>query len=249
MIKRPFAAVLLGLATTLFAAAAPAQTSKELLVAVDTAFIPFSFKQGNSYTGFDVEMWDAIAKQQGLRYKLQPMDFNGILPGLQTRNIDVAIAGITIRPDRQQVVDFSDPYYESGLAILVRADETGISNVQSLAGKTIGVKIGTTTVDYLRDNVPQAKLKLFPNIDNAFLDLATGRVDAVVHDTPNVQYYANTAGKGRVKVSGTLISGEFYGIGLPKGSELTQEINQGLAAIRANGVYNAIYAKWFGQQP
>jgi len=248
MIKRQFAAALLGLATTLFAATAPAQ-NKELLVAVDTAFIPFSFKQGNTYTGFDVEMWDAIAKELGLRYKLQPMDFNGILPGLQTRNIDVAIAGITIRPDRAKVIDFSDPYYESGLAILVRANENSITDIQSLAGKTIGVKIGTNTVDYLRDNVPQARLKLFPNIDNAFLDLATNRVDAAVHDTPNVQYYANTAGKGRVKVSGSLTSGDFYGIGLPKDSALTREVNRGLAAIRANGVYDAIYVKWFGKKP
>jgi len=110
MIKRKFAAALLGLVTALFAAVAPAQNNKELLVAVDTAFIPFSFKQGNTYTGFDVEMWDAIAKELGLRYKLQPMDFNGILPGLQTRNIDVAIAGITMRADRAKVIDFSDPY-------------------------------------------------------------------------------------------------------------------------------------------
>jgi len=248
MNKRQFAAALLGLASALFATIAPAQ-DRELIVAVDTAFVPFSFKQGNRYTGFDVEMWDAIAKTQNLRYRLQPMDFSGILPGLQTRNIDVAIAGITIRPDRQKVIDFSDPYYESGLAILVRSDNASITDVQSLAGKTIGVKTGTNTVDYLRDNVPQAKLKLFPNIDNAFLDLATGRVEAAVHDTPNVQYYANTAGQGRVKVAGSLTSGDFYGIGLPKNSELTQQVNRGLAAIRANGTYEAIYVKWFGQKP
>jgi len=248
MIKRTFAALFLGLVTTLFATAAPAQ-NRDLLVAVDTAFVPFSFKQGSRYTGFDVEIWDAIAHELNLRYKLQPMDFNGILPGLQTRNIDVAIAGITIREDRQKVVDFSDPYYDSGLAILVRNDEVGVTDVQSLSGKVIGVKIGTATVDYLRDNVPQAKLKLFPNIDNAFLDLATGRVDAVVHDTPNVQYYANTAGKGRVKVSGSLRSGDFYGIAFPKGSALTQQVNRALAALKANGQYEALYVKWFGQKP
>jgi len=248
MLKRRFAAVLLGLATSLLGATASAQ-DRELVVAVDTAFVPFSFKQGNRYTGFDVEMWEAIAQAQNLRYRLQPMDFSGILPGLQTRNIDVAIAGITIRPDRQKVIDFSDPYYESGLAILARSDDNTISDVQSLAGKTIGVKTGTNTVDYLRDNVPQAKLKLFPNIDNAFLDLATRRIDAVVHDTPNVQYYANTAGKGRVKVTGSLSSGDFYGIGLPKDSPLRQEINRGLATIRTNGVYETLYAKWFGQKP
>ena len=71
-------------------------------------------------------------------------------------------------------------------------------------------------MDFLKAQVPDAKLKLFPNIDNAYLELATGRVDAAVHDTPNVQYYANTAGKGRVKVVGSVKSGDFYGIAFPR---------------------------------
>src|SRR3546814_1465895 len=87
------------------------------------------------------------------------------------------------------------------------------------SGKMVAVKIGTATVDYLKANVPNAKLKLFPNIDNAFLELATGRVDAVVHDTPNLQYFAKTGGQGRVKVVGSLKSGDFYGIAFPKRSE------------------------------
>src|SRR3546814_11385054 len=91
-----------------------AAQAKELLVATDTAFVPFEFKQDGKYTGFDIELWDAIAKEAGFKYSLRPMDFNGIIPGLQTRNIDVALAGITIRDDRKKVIDFSDPYYESG---------------------------------------------------------------------------------------------------------------------------------------
>lgn len=222
---------------------------KELIMATDTAFVPFEFKQDGKYTGFDIDLWDAVAKQAGLEYKLQPMDFNGIIPGLQTRNVDVALAGITIRDDRKQVIDFSDPYYESGLAILVREDTDGIQSAADLDGKQVAVKIGTATVDYLNREVPGAKLKLFPNIDNAFLELATGRVDAVVHDTPNVQYYAQTGGKGHVKVTGAVKSGDFYGIAFPKGSELVPVVNEALAAIKANGTYDVIYEKWFGKQP
>ncbi|NHC62622.1 glutamine ABC transporter substrate-binding protein GlnH [Paenalcaligenes suwonensis] len=222
---------------------------KELIMATDTAFVPFEFKQDGKYTGFDIDLWDAVAKQAGLQYKLQPMDFNGIIPGLQTRNVDVALAGITIRDDRKEVIDFSDPYYESGLAILVREDTDGIQNAADLDGKQVAVKIGTATVDYLNREVPGAKLKLFPNIDNAFLELATGRVDAVVHDTPNVQYYAQTGGKGHVKVTGAVKSGDYYGIAFPKGSELVPVVNEALAAIKANGTYDVIYEKWFGKQP
>ncbi len=221
---------------------------KQLLVATDTAFVPFEFKQDGKYTGFDIDLWEAIAKEAGLSYQLRPMDFNGIIPGLQTRNLDAALAGITIRDDRKKVIDFSDPYYESGLAILVGADNKDVSNAADLDGKLVAVKIGTATVDYLKENVPNAKLKLFPNIDNAFLELATGRVDAVVHDTPNVQYYANTVGKGQVKVVGALKSGDFYGIAFPKGSDLVPAVNKALATLRENGQYDAIYEKWFGKQ-
>ncbi|CAM3404748.1 glutamine ABC transporter substrate-binding protein GlnH [Bordetella sputigena] len=253
MLNKKFAAMMAGVSVAWFAmttpAAAQSGSDRQLVVATDTAFVPFEFKQGNTYTGFDVDLWAAIAKQLNLKYKLQPMDFNGIIPGLQTKNIDVALAGITIRDDRKQVIDFSDPYYESGLSILVNADNSNIKSAADLAGKTVAVKTGTATVDYMQKNVPSAKLKLFPNIDNAYLELATGRVDAAVHDTPNVQYYANTAGKGRVKVVGNVKSGDFYGIAFPKGSPLVAEVNKALATLKSNGEYDAIYTKWFGKKP
>jgi len=248
MIKRKIAAVLVGLSLIGAVSTAAAQ-EKELIVATDTAFVPFEFKQGSTYTGFDIDLWAAIAKELDLKYKLQPMDFNGIIPGLQTKNIDVALAGITIRDDRKQVIDFSDPYYESGLAILVANDNSDIKSAKDLAGKSVALKTGTATVDFMKKEVPDAKLRLFPNIDNAYLELATGRVDAAVHDTPNVQYYANTAGKGRVKVVGTVKSGDFYGIAFPKGSDLVAKVNQALATLKSNGQYDAIYTKWFGKQP
>nr|WP_255437853.1 glutamine ABC transporter substrate-binding protein GlnH [Comamonas flocculans] len=221
---------------------------KTLVVATDTAFVPFEFKQDGKYTGFDIQLWEAIAKQANLEYKLQPMDFNGIIPGLQTKSIDAALAGITIREDRAKVVDFSDPYYESGLAILAPENST-IKTAKDLDGKTVAVKTGTVGVDYMKANVPGAKLKLFPNIDNAFLELATGRIDAVVHDTPNVQYYAKTAGAGKVKVTGSLKSGDFYGIAFPKGSDLVPVVNKALKELKANGTYDKLYETWFGKKP
>jgi glutamine transport system substrate-binding protein len=250
MLKSKFAAALIGMSVSVFMMTpASAQSGKQLVVATDTAFVPFEFKEGNRYTGFDVELWAAIAKELNLQYKLQPMDFNGIIPGLQTKNIDVALAGITIRDDRKKAVDFSDPYYESGLSILVGEKNDSIKNAQDLSGKSVAVKTGTATVDFLKTQVPGAKLKLFPNIDNAYLELATGRVDAAVHDTPNVQYYANTAGKGKVKVIGSVKSGDFYGIAFPKGSDLVPQVNKALATLKANGQYDAIYVKWFGKKP
>src|SRR3546814_6210221 len=128
--------------------------------------VVFIFKQKTAYE-MRISDWSSDVCSSDL-----PMDFNGIIPGVQTRNIDVALAGITIRDDRKKVIDFSDPYYESGLAILVNKDNNAIKTAKDLEGKMVAVKIGTATVDYLKANVPNDKLKLFPNFDNAFLHLA-----------------------------------------------------------------------------
>lgn len=248
MLRRQLLAI--GAALALVAAVPVKAAEKELVVACDTAFVPFEFKQGDKYVGFDIDLWNEIAKDIGVKYKLQPMDFNGIVPGLQTRNIDVALAGITIREDRKKVIDFSDPYYESGLLAMVSANNKTINTVKDLDGKIIAAKTGTATADYLKANVKSKELRLFPNIDNAYLELRTGRVDAAVHDTPNVLYYVNTAGKGAVRVvSQSVKGGDFYGIGFPKGSPLVPKVNAALKKIKADGRYDAIYKKWFGTAP
>ena len=232
-------------AASLWAAHAQAQT---LVVATDTAFVPFEFKQGDKYVGFDIDLWDAVAKELGLAYKLQPMDFNGILPALQTKNVDVALAGITIKDERKKVIDFSDGYYDSGFMLMVPAKST-ITGEKDLKGKTLALKTGTSAADYAKANFAGTELRQFPNIDNAYLELATGRVDAAMHDTPNVLYFANTAGKGKVKVVGTQMMAHEYGIGFPKGSALVPRVNSALAKIKADGRYNTIYKKWFGTEP
>lgn len=222
--------------------------AKDLIVATDTAFVPFEFKQGDKYVGFDIDLWDAIAKEIGVTYELRPMDFAGIIPALQTGQVDVALAGITIKPERQEVIDFSDGYYDSGFLLMVPVDST-IAGEADLAGKTLAVKTGTSASDYAEANFKNTELRKFPNIDNAYLELQTGGVDAAMHDTPNVLYYIATAGQGRVKAVGAQMMAHEYGIGFPKGSELTPKVNEALARLKADGRYDSIFEKWFGTKP
>lgn len=229
----------------LFAQAARAD---DLVVATDTAFVPFEFKEGDTYVGFDIDLWDAIAQEIGVTYTLQPMDFNGIIPALQTGQVDVALAGITIKEERQKVIDFSDGYYDSGFLLMVPAD-SDIKGPEDLKGKTLAVKTGTSATDYAKENFTETELRQFPNIDNAYLELQTGRVDAAMHDTPNVLYYIATAGGGKVKAVGEQMMAHEYGIGFPKGSELVAKVNAALADMKADGRYAAIYKKWFGTEP
>ena len=234
--------------TTLAMAATVSVSAKPLVVAVDTAFVPFEFKQGDKYVGFDIDMWDTIATDLNLEYKLQPMDFSGILPALQTNNVDAALAGITITEERKKAIDFSDGYYDSGFILMV-AKDSDINGPEDLKGKTLSLKTGTSAAEYARNNFEGTTLRLFPNIDNAYLELQTGRVDAAMHDTPNVLYYIKEAGQGRVKTVGDQMLAHEYGIAFPKGSTLIPQVNEILAKMKTDGRYDAIYEKWFGSKP
>ncbi|CCM76825.1 glutamine ABC transporter substrate-binding protein GlnH [Rhizobium mesoamericanum] len=222
--------------------------AKDLVVATDTAFVPFEFKQGDQYVGFDIDLWDAVAKDIGVSYSLQPMDFNGIIPALQTKQVDVGLAGITIKDERKKVIDFSDGYYDSGFLLMVPTDSK-IAGPADLKGKTLAIKTGTSAADYAKANFKDTELRQFPNVDNAYMELQTGRVDAAMHDTPNVLYYIKTAGAGKVKAVGEQMMAQQYGIAFPKGSELVAKVNASLAKLKDNGTYTAIYKKWFGAEP
>ncbi|MGV2287935.1 glutamine ABC transporter substrate-binding protein GlnH [Trinickia sp. YCB016] len=223
--------------------------SKELIVGCDTSFMPFEFKQGDKYVGFDLDLWTEIAKDQGWKYTIQPMDFAGLIPALQTQNIDVALSGMTIKEERKKAIDFSDPYYDSGLAAMVQTDKTSIKSIDDLNGKVIAAKTGTATIDWIKAHLKPKEIRQFPNIDQAYLALEAGRVDAAMHDTPNVLYFVNNEGKGKVKVAGNPVSGDKYGIGFPKGSPLVATVNQELVKIKADGRYAKLYKKWFGAEP
>jgi len=223
----------------------------ELVVATDTNFPPFEFKDPatGKHTGFDVELWEAIAKEIGVEYDLQPMDFNGIIPGLQSGQIDVGIAGMTIKPERRKVVDFADGYYNAGLLILVKEGENGINSIEDLKGKIVSTKLGTTSEDFVKKNANAKDVKLFPNNDSMFMELIAGGADAVVFDSPVIADFMNKRGKGMVKVVGPLYQGQSYGIAFPKGSGLVTKVNAALKTLRENGTYRDLYVKWFQTEP
>ena len=237
------AALILGLTSTAVAG--------KLVVATDTNFPPFEFKdpETGKHTGFDVELWDAIAKSMGAEYSLQPMDFNGIIPGLQSGQIDVGIAGITIKPERAKVVDFSDPYYNAGLLLLVKKDNSEINGIEDLKGKVVSTKLGTTSEDFLKNNAEAKEIKLFPNNDAMFMELLSGGADAVMFDSPVIADFMNKAGQGQVKVVGPLYQGQSYGIGFPKGSDLVSKVNAALKKMKEDGSYRELYIKWFNTEP
>lgn len=226
-----------------------ADQKDKLIIGTDTNYVPFEFldQETGEYVGFDIDLIDEIAKEVGFDYELKPMDYSGIIPALQTGNLDIAIAGITINPTREETIDFSDPYYDAGTAVLVREDEEEIENLDDLAGKVVATKQGTSSYDYVKEMEEIKEVVPFPNIDQAYMELEKGTADAVAFDLPSLLYYVNTSGKGKAKVLDDLLEGQTFGIAFPKGSPLVNEVNMALSKIKEDGTYDEIHEKWFGE--
>ena len=237
------------LALTVAAGTVSAET---LRVVTDPSFVPFEMmdQETGEMIGFDMEIIREVADRAGFEIDLNTMDFNGIIPALQTGNVDIAIAGITITDQREEIVDFSDPYYDSGLRILVRQGEDGVTELDDLEGKKIGTKIGSTSYDYLMKTLEKDDgVTPYPGSSDMYMALMSRAIDAVFYDAPNVGYFARTRGKGKVKTVGPLYEGQQYGIALKNGSEWIDEVNEALASMKADGTYQTIYEKWFGPMP
>lgn len=239
------------LAAGLAAATAGAASAQTIEAVTDPSFVPFEMldQDTGKMVGFDMDILDEVAKRAGFEYNLRTMDFNGIIPAIQTGNANVAIAGITITDEREQIVDFTDPYYDSGLRILV-PQNSDVDELTDLKGKKIGTKIGSTSYDYLQQELgSDADITPYPGSSDMYMALMSGAVDAVFYDAPNVGYFAKTKGGDRVKTAGPLYEGQQYGIAFNEGSEWVDDANKALAAMRDDGTYAKIYEKWFGEAP
>ena len=212
-------------------------SQKAWRVGTDATYAPFGFKDKDSgkLAGFDIDIINAIANEEGIEADIQNLNFDALLPALQSNTIDIAISDMTISEERAKSV--------------VNIDNTNINSFKDLEGKRIGVSIGSTGAE-IASKIPNADVHQFNIIVDAFLELQNKGVDVVINDTPVNEYYVNGKGKGIAKVTGEDYDAAPLGIAVKKGNtELLNKINDGLAKIKANGKYAEIYKKWFGKEP
>lgn len=214
-------------------------------VAADTTFPPFESQKDGKVQGFDIDMINAIAKKENLKVELSTMPFTGLIPALQAKSVDVAVAGITIKKSRLAAVDFSNAYYLSGISVLTKKDAS-FKSLDDLKTKLVATKKGTSSVDLLKTKgIPEGNIKQYDNINDAYSALASGGADAVVFDSPVNQDYANT--HSDVHAIQSIPTGEYYGIAVVKNNpELLKKINDGLKGIKDDGQYEKLFDKYFG---
>lgn len=225
-----------------------ANDQKVIKVGTEPTFAPFEFQEKDSkeFAGFDMDLARAIGKQLGKKVEIQNMGFDALIPALNSGNIDAVAAGMSITDERKKAVTFSDPYYTSGLVVVVTKDNNDVKSIKDLEGKKIAVQIGTTGADKAA-KVPGAKVTSFNTNAEVFLELENKGVDAVIIDKPVAQYYLTKEGKDKDKIVGDTMDAESYGFALKKDSKLAADFNKALAELKKNGEYDKIYTKWFGK--
>ena len=194
---------------------------------------------------------NAIAEEANFEIEYRPMDFNGIIPALQANQVDMSIAAMTIKPEREEVIDFSIPYFRTGLVLAVKPDNNTIVNPEDLKGHTIAVKIGTSGEAYIRE-LPYAdeiKIDTYDSNNDAYMAVINGNADATINDDSTLKYYIASQ-PGNLKIVGELLTGDDYGIAVPSGqTETLKAVNDALLKLAKDGTYDEIYEKWFGVKP
>ena len=226
-----------------------AEPAKVLRVGTEPTFAPFEFQKEGSkdYDGFDMDLARAIGKQMGAKVEIVNMGFDALIPALNANNIDLIAAGMSITDERKQAITFSEPYYTSGLIVMVNKDNKEVKSAKDLEGKRIAVQIGTTGEKKAR-SIKCAKVTAFNTNTEAAMELKNKGVDAVINDSPVVGYYLAQGGNKTAMTVGEVMEAEQYGLAVKKGNDkLAADVNKALAELKKNGEYDKIYKTWFGE--
>lgn len=240
-------ALLIALSLMLCASSIGEEAKPKLIVGTNAEFAPYEFfNDAGEIDGFDIDLIDMILTLLGYEYEIISIDFDALLPTLASGQIDIAIAAMTIKAEAQEYALFSDPYFDASQKIVVPVgsdivDETGLN------GKRVGVQLGTTGDLYVTDIAPDGSIERYNKVLDAVIDLAAGRLDAVVVDAEPAKAYS--APYDNLVVLDRVLSDESYGIAVNLGNdELVAEINMALAALFDGGYYEALYIHWFGDE-
>ncbi|MFC0275907.1 amino acid ABC transporter substrate-binding protein/permease [Enterococcus devriesei] len=243
----PFVVCLMASLFTIGFASKTHAAEKTYKIGTDLTFAPFEFQNSDGeYVGIDVDLLNQIAKDQNFKVDLRPLGFDSSIQGVQSDQLDGMIAGMSITDERKKTFDFSDPYFDSGIQMAVKNDNTDIKDYNDLKGKTVSAKIGTESATFLNDNKDKYgyEVKQYEAADAMYNALNNGNVEAIFDDYP-VLGYAVTNGQP-FKLVGDPEEGSSYGFAVKKGEnkELLEKFNKGLKDLKKNGSYDKIVSEY-----
>lgn len=215
-------------------------------------FPPFEMKEDGELVGFDVDLLEAVIGQTD--YTLsgwEEFEFDSLIPALNNNNIDVIAAGMTINDDRDQTIDFTDPYYTSNQAVVVRSDgDFSPEGLSDLADSQIGAQSGTTGEGVVQDElvgneISESQYSAYGNYVLAIEDLENGNTGAVMIDVPVAETFAANR---PVEVAFVYETDEEFGFGVRSNADdLASSLNGGLSTVQDDGTYEELTAEWFAE--
>ncbi|MGF1657895.1 MAG: lysine/arginine/ornithine ABC transporter substrate-binding protein [Rubrimonas sp.] len=241
------------LAAALAALTAASAAAADLRICVEGAYPPFSqTSDSGDVVGFDIDIANALCAEMGKTCEMVATEWDAIIPALEEGKCDAIVASMSITEERKQRIDFTAKYYQTP-ARFAAAEGAGLEDTPSgLAGKRVCVQRGTIHHDYMEGAFPKADLVLYPTQDEVFLDLGSGRCDAILADSMAIQdgFLATSAGAGFAFFGADHTDPKYFGngagIGVRKAdTELRDALSAAIAAIRANGVYKEINDRYF----
>jgi arginine/ornithine transport system substrate-binding protein len=222
-------------------------------ICVEGAYPPFSeTSPDGSIVGFDIDIANALCAEIGEECNMVKTDWDGIIPALLEGKCDAIIASMSITPERQEVIDFTNKYYQTPAKFVAAADAGLEDTPESLSGKVVGVQRGSIHQGFMEGEFPDVELRLYGTQDEAHLDLAAGRLDAVMADTIAIEdgFLKTPAGEGYAFFGQSYSIPKYHGpgagIGVRKGEDdLRESLNAAIEAIRESGQYDEIADKYF----
>lgn len=209
-----------------------------LTMATNAYFPPYEYYDGQDVIGIDVDIAKAIADKLGLELKVEDMEFDSIITAVSTGKADLGLAGMTVTPDRQKNVDFSDSY-ATGIQSVIVKEDSEITKIDDLQGKKIGVQLSTTGDIYATDDFGKDSVVQYNKGNDAVMALTQGQVDAVIIDNEPAKSYVE-ANKG-LKILDTEYATENYAACISKDNAgLTKAVNKALAELKADGTLQEI---------
>ena len=229
------------MACSIMACGGSGDKKETLVMATNAEFPPYEYWDGNEIVGIDVEIAEAIAEKLGMELKIEDMDFNAIVGAVATGKADIGAAGMTVRPDRLDSVNFTDTYATATQVVIVK-EGSEIKTPADLEGKEVGVQLGTTG-DIFAENIKDVKIERYNKGFEAIQALAQDKIDAVIIDRePAKVFVAETEG---LKMLDEAYTEEEYAIAIAKDNdELLEDINEALKELKDSGELKKIVDKY-----
>jgi polar amino acid transport system substrate-binding protein len=215
-----------------------------LLVGTDTPYPPFEIGQPPDISGYDIEVMNGIADDLGLEVEYQDTSFDAIFRDVALGKFDTAAAASTIKPAREETVDFTDPYFQTKQALVVLEGDTEITSPEDLAGKVVSAQDATTGETYANDETDAAEVRGFPEGPDAINALKSGQADAAIIDLEVAKDAVEK--EGGVEIAAEIDTNEQYGFAVaPDNDGLREAMNGALQKMKDDGAIDDLYQKYF----